>query len=46
MNGEEKVYNLNRANMFLHYMTFSEREIFCFFVSLQGDFDSNFSMFF
>lgn len=21
-NGEEKVYNLNRANMFLHYVTF------------------------
>lgn len=31
MNGEEKVYNLIRANMFLHYMTFSEREIFFFF---------------
>ena len=29
-NGEEKVYNLNRANMFLHYMTFSERESFLF----------------
>ena len=24
------MYNLNRANMFLHYVTFSEREIFFF----------------
>ena len=27
-NGEEKVYNLNRENMFLRYVTFSERESF------------------
>ena len=25
------MYNLNRANMFLHYVTFSERESFFFF---------------
>ena len=27
------MYNLNRANMFSHYMTFSERENFFFFFS-------------
>ena len=30
MNGEEKVYNLIRANMFLHYMTFSNGRFFFF----------------